>query len=610
MEMKNAKYKEQLQRAKRIKSRNSSRNSSRDMKKSDSKRSLGDSMTNNGSYLSNNLRNSARRAPRKSLMLFMDVRNKLNLICSESEEMKKNVASMAGEIERKDSVRRASLMSNGFNGINEIKEVEEDEDEETAMKIKDDLTSYKERLQEYSEIMKEMTEQFDIIEEENKHLEEELEKYEGFYLEEKEKSRVLMEEKEELKLEYLTVLEKYEQKEIEQEELLQKINEMEIVQKKNSVKAGKKESVMLKDNEELFKENTELVEELDTLKKRLSKIVYVKSSVEEMNREVESSHKDLAEKLKIEVHQKEILEQKLKIVEEDMETNRQLMEQQQREEMEQMGLELNQLKTENRELRNDNLELEDKIRELELKSMTQPQSELKVENQLGIMDLGSQFENNNIMVDINETEMNSMLKYEIGSVTDYFSKKPDEFQTSTGMFDQQEEDFGLETKSQGRVSVRDIDTKMYLSKPIDEDIFDELNEKNQEITQLKNEKENILRQKKTEMDSLRAKIIQIQKDCNFELEGMKRRMKHEGKIFKKEKRKMEREINGLQARVVQLKVKTSNTMVLKDEIEVKFVKKLRLLQNKIKEYEAMIREHNLMTKKKKNQGFFRSILNF
>jgi hypothetical protein len=608
--MKNAKYKEQLQRAKKTKSRNSSRNSSRDMKRSESKRSLGDSFTNNGSYLSNNLRNSARRAPRKSIMLFMDVRNKLNLICSESEEMKKNVANMAGEIERKDSIRRASLMSNGFNDFREIKEVEEEEDEESAMKIKDELTSYKERLQEYSEIMKEMTEQFDIIEEDNKVLEEELEKYEGFYMEEKEKGRVLMEEKEVLKNEYLGVLEMYEQKEIEREELVQRIKEMEQDQKKNSMKVGEKEIVMLKDNEELFKENKELVEELDTLKKRLSKMVYVKSSVEEMNKEVESSHKDLAEKLKMETHQKEMLMKKLKIIAEDQDTNRKLMEQQQREEIEQMGLEMNKLKSDNRELRNENLELEDKIRQLELKSMELPQNDFKIENDTGMMHLGSQLENNNIMLDINETEMNSMLKYEIGSVTDYFSKKPDEFPTSTGMFDQEDEDFGLETKSQGRVSVRDIDTKMYLSKPIDEDIFDELNEKNQEITHLKTEKENILRQKKTEMDSLRSKIIQIQKDCNFELEGMKRRMKHEGKIFKKEKRKMEREINGLQARVVQLKVKTSNTMVMKDEIEVKFVKKLRLLQNKIKEYEAMIREHNLMTKKKKNQGFFRSILNF
>jgi hypothetical protein len=594
---------------KKARSRNSSRNSSRDMKRADSKKSLGDSFTNNGSYLSNNLRNSARRTPRKSIMLFMDVRNKLNLICNENEEMKKNVESMEGEFQRTESKRRSSIMSNGFPAFNEIKEVAEEEDD-TSMKIKDELTSYKERLHEYSEIMKEMTEQFDHIENDNKILEEELERYEGFYMEEQEKNRKLMEENENWNQKYLEVLELYEQKEIEKEELVTKVQEMEKIEKKNHEKAGKNESVMMKDNEELFKENTELVEEIDILKKRLSKIVYAKSSYEEMNKEVESSHKDLVEKLKLEKHQKEILEQKLQIMLEDNETSTKLLEQQQKEELEQMGLELNKLKNDNRELRNENLELEDKVRQLELKSMSQPTDDIKIENDDNFMRLESQLENTNMMLDINEAEMNSMLKYEVGSVTDYFSKKPEEFPTSTGMFEQEDEDFGLETRSQGRVSTRDIENKLYMSKEIDEDIFDELNEKNQEITHLKNEKENILRQKKNEMDALRAKIIQIQKDCNFELQGMKRRLKHEGKIFKKEKKKMEREINGLQARVVQLKVKTSNTMVMKDEIEVKFVKKLRLLQNKVREYEAMIREHNLMAKKKKNQGFFRSILKF
>ena len=266
--------------------------------------------------------------------------------------------------------------------------------------------------------------------------------------------------------------------------------------------------------------------------------------------------------------------------------------------LEQMNDQISNLKNENRELRGDNLELEEKVRQLELKSMTMGMEGDDADENQTPVGVGTELENNQMILDM--PEMDSMIQYD-EDIPDYFSKKDEDFGTNVGEIGQE----AVEA-----VSVGEVNSKLFLSKSIDDDIFDELNEKNQEIQQLKNEKTNILRQKKEEMDALRAKIIQIQKDCHFELNGMKRKIKHEGRIFKKEKRKLEKEINGLQARVVQLKVKTSDTMVEKDELEMRFVKKIKLLHTKIIDYESMIREHNLMTKKKKNQGFFRSILNF
>lgn len=567
------------------------------MKRNASKQSFNDeTLSQNNSYMSNQMQAPNRRAPRKSLMLFMDVRNKLNLICDQNQKMSKNVNNMVGEIQRTES-RRASMLSNRMPDFAEIKEEEEEEEAQT-LKIKDELTEYKDRLREYGEIMKEMTAQFDHIEGTNQLLEAELEKYENFYFEEKEKLQAVQKEKEGLNLKYLELLEMYENKEVEVEDINQKVQEMEKQEKQIKVDAGRNEIVMMNDNEQLFKENKELVGELDLLRNKLKKVMYNQTSVEEMNKEVESSHRDLLEKLRFEVEQKEILEKKLQIIADELDTNKKLMEQQQDEVLEQMNDQISNLKNENRELRGDNLELEEKVRQLELKSMTMGMEENDADENQTPLGFGTELENNQMILDM--PEMDSMIQYD-EDIPDYFSKKDEDFGTNVGEIGQE----AVEA-----VSVAEVNSKLFLSKSIDDDIFDELNEKNQEIQQLKNEKTNILRQKKEEMDALRAKIIQIQKDCHFELNGMKRKIKHEGRIFKKEKRKLEKEINGLQARVVQLKVKTSDTMVEKDELEMRFVKKIKLLHTKIIDYESMIREHNLMTKKKKNQGFFRSILNF
>ena len=119
LESKNAKYKEQLHRAKKKISK--SRQSSQDLKRTTSKNSLNEEFMSNTSFMSIKQQNSTRRAPRKSLMLFMDVRNKLNQICSENQEMSKNVVSIVGELERKES-RRLSTLSNRFPDFNEIKD--------------------------------------------------------------------------------------------------------------------------------------------------------------------------------------------------------------------------------------------------------------------------------------------------------------------------------------------------------------------------------------------------------------------------------------------------------------------------------------------------------
>jgi chromosome segregation ATPase len=615
LESKNAKYKEQLHRAKQKLNKNN-RASSKGLSRNESIKSVNeDSFSQNTSFQSNHMKQSAqRRAPRKSLMLFMDVRNKLNLICDQNERMSKNMDDMVGEIKRTES-RRASMFSNRGIDFNEIKE--EDEEEvlvKQPIKIKDELTEYKERLNEYNQIMKEMTEQFDRIEGENQILEAELEKYENFYFLEQEKLEMVNKEKEMLNQKYLNLLEMYENKEMELEEVEQNVKEMQKQEKQIKVEAGKNEIVMMNDNEQLFKENKNLVSELDFLKKKLLKVITNQTSVEEMNKEAEVSHRDLLEKLKYEVEQKEFLERKINVITEEIQTNKKLMEQQQDEVVEQMNHQITSLKNENRELQGENRELEEKVRQLELKSMSVPENIQRQSNaEDGLLEFGTNLENNELILDINEHGMGG-IDYadmeDLEDIPDYFSKKDEQFGTSADVFNQFEGEGGLDAQSQGRGSVNELNSKLFLSKSIDDDIFDELNEKNQEIQHLKNEKENILRQKKEEMDGLRAKIIQLQKDCQFELDGMKRKMKHECKIFKKEKRKYEKEINGLQARVVQLKVKTSNTMVEKDEIEMRFVKKMKLLQNKIIEYESMIREHNLMAKKKKNQGFFRSILNF
>ena len=289
------------------------------MKRNASKQSFNDeTLSQNNSYMSNQMQAPNRRAPRKSLMLFMDVRNKLNLICDQNQKMSKNVNNMVGEIQRTES-RRASMLSNRMPDFAEIKEEEEEEEAQT-LKIKDELTEYKDRLREYGEIMKEMTAQFDHIEGTNQLLEAELEKYENFYFEEKEKLQAVQKEKEGLNLKYLELLEMYENKEVEVEDINQKVQEMEKQEKQIKVDAGRNEIVMMNDNEQLFKENKELVGELDLLRNKLKKVMYNQTSVEEMNKEVESSHRDLLEKLRFEVEQKEILEKKLQIIADDLDT--------------------------------------------------------------------------------------------------------------------------------------------------------------------------------------------------------------------------------------------------------------------------------------------------
>ena len=141
-------------------------------------------------------------------------------------------------------------------------------------------------------------------------------------------------------------------------------------------------------------------------------------------------------------------------------------------------------------------------------------------------------------------------------------------------------------------------------------MINELEEKNVEIEQIKKEIENITRQKKIEIDILNNKIIQLQKDFDFEKKGFENKLKHCDQIFKKEKKKLNKKIDQLQSTIVHLKLKSSNHIINIDQLEVDFSKKIKLLTFKISEYEKMIKEHNIEVKKKKNQGFIKSLLNF
>ena len=102
METKNQHYKDLLKRA-NLKLKNQSVINSKISRTNSKITSIGE-RSSTQSYLSqNNLSMDAKNVPRKSTLLFMDVRNKLNLISNESEGMMKGVKNIMGNLDRRRS---------------------------------------------------------------------------------------------------------------------------------------------------------------------------------------------------------------------------------------------------------------------------------------------------------------------------------------------------------------------------------------------------------------------------------------------------------------------------------------------------------------------------
>ena len=247
--------------------------------------------------------------------------------------------------------------------------------------------------------------QFDRIEQDNLVLEEEIDRLDMIVLDERAKTEQVSKEKEELKVKYLELLEMYEHKEIKIGEVQEELKKMHKAEEKIKEEVTHTETIIMGDNQKLFKENSTLTHQIKQLKMQLNNTMQVKSSAEKMTSDIEHSHRDLLEKLKLETEQKDLLVEKILTLAEGKKTQLKLIKIEQDEEITNLKAQIDELKTESREMSSENRNLQEKVRELETR-----RSFLDVETENAVKaEIGSQYENSRIFLDINDTGMDSGL---------------------------------------------------------------------------------------------------------------------------------------------------------------------------------------------------------
>lgn len=541
------------------------------------------------------------RRPRKSQAVFQDVRKRLAEMCSESEEMSQNMEVMMRSLTRRDG-RRSSLGRNtsvNFGNesflktmkITEITEVnEDDENSETqsmfSVQVQDEVGQCKAKLTEYRDLIREMTIEVERVDQENEGLCDEVETLGAELQEAQLHIEKLKSECTGWTKKFLGVLQELEdtkrQAEDWEEQAQEKSKEVQMLKKQKRGEINGED--MFKDFKMIFAENQKLTKELEKVKKERDQLDKQKSNMEESAVNVQSSVKDLTRKL-MEISQKrDFLKSKCQILEQEKEEEQERMEKGRTEEIHGLSERKEQLTRENRELREEVQRLRARNHELE--------SELEFlaqrDDQLG---LTSQLESSKMVLDM----------------TQDLGKLDKSYLNVTYLNPDQSHNASMFSKRQAGTNNPDEPFDRILGEPLNQEVFEELGAKTEQIEQMRLEKERILESKHEEIKDMQEKLIQNQKDFDFKSELAEKRFKHEHKMWKKEKKRKDKTIKLMEKKMVQLKIQACDLIVQKDELEISLTKRIRILAARVAEYEQDIREFNLMNKTKDKGGFWSKI---
>jgi DNA repair exonuclease SbcCD ATPase subunit len=473
--------------------------------------------------------------------------------------------------------------------IPEITEVNEDEEDDTrsvfSVQVKDEISHYKDKMQEYMDLIQEMTDEVERVEQENEGLYDDIDMLTRQLEEGEMHMAKLKGESNGWTKKFLTVLQELEDNKRGYEELEEKFKdsqkELEILRRQNKGKVGGEE--VLEDMQVLFRENENLKNELSKVKVQKEEISKQNMALEENVNNVQSSYKLLSSQLMEAIEKKDFLQSKIHVMQQDQETTEKLMEINQEEEVMNLREKVELFKNENRQLttevktlRTKNLELESELNFLNQK-----------DNHLG---LTSQLETSRMLLDMTQ---------DIGNTSIYggFNKTMNMTNFNINESDQ----MSMLSKHQGNTNNPDEPFDKILGESLNQEVFEELEQKKREIEELKVEKERILANKKEEISELQEKLIQCQKDFDFKIEAMEKRFKHDSKMMKKQNKRKTKELKQMERKMVQLKIQACDMIVQKDELEIGLTKQIKILRARVNEYEQDIREYNLMNKTRDNR---------
>ena len=538
--------------------------------------------------------------------LFQDVKRRLADLCSESEELTSNMEGMVRSLTRKDG-RRSSLGTNSsinFGNesflktlkVPEIAEVNEEEEEYNdresgrmsafSVQVQDEVSSYKAKIQEYRDLIQEMTEEVERVDQENE-----------LILGENEQLTMVLQESEgrikQLEIEsngwtkkFLGVLQDFEESQRKNEEIEENLKEKEgEIEKLKRQKGGniQGEDVLL-EMKVLFEENQRMGKELRKIEKEKEEADRQKNAMEENVNLVQSSYKDLTSKMMKVIEKKDFLKSKIEFLEEEKHTTEKLMEKDQEVTVANLEEKLKILQNENRELQIEVKFLKNKNQEME--------SELAFMNeQEQHFGLTSQLENSRMIMDVTQ-DLGATWKKGYQKSMMNITDLHDDTQ-NLSVFSRNQDDLG-DAQPFDRI----------LGESLNQEVFTELNEKSRKIEEMQRDKHRILQNKKEEISEIQEKLIDCQKDFEFKKNALKERYEHEIKKWKKEKKRKNKQIKQIEKKMVQLKIQACDMIVQKDELDIYYKKKVKLLQARVTGYESDIREYNLMKKTKDKRGLW------
>ena len=553
-------------------------------------------------------RPNRRNQPRKTQMIFQDVKQKLAEMCMESEEIKKNMDGMVLNLKKNRGKRKSlgpdlslNLGNESFlktMDIHEIKEVEEDDeflddelirDKAFSVQIKDEITNCKTKMEVYVQLIQEMTHEVERVDQENEILCDDIEAMNNKLEEYEEHMEKLQGECQEWTKKFLKVL-----SELEESKRVNEEKDEKLVESEKEIEKLKRRSISFGQGEEVMKDFKNLLEENNKLKIDLKEIEYQKDlakrekdNLEENVNEVQDSYNNLNSILKKVVEKKDFFKKQIKKIEE----NHKIVD---NELKETTNNEIEILKEKVTQLSNENRELTSEVKSLTIKNL-ELESEINFQKGNSLNSgLNSQLESSQMLLDMTYDAGVSDMYRDLEGVDKILIESHDQsfFEKKIGMTENHDQTFNS-----------------VLEGSYNNQVFEELGQTKERIEQLESEKITILRNKKDEINEIEDKLIQTQKDAKFEIEKVEKRFKHESKIWKKEKKKKSKEIKQLEKKLVQLKIQTSNLFVEKDALEMKLCKEIRLLKIKVSEYEKNIKEFNKISKTKDKKGFWDKMFN-
>lgn len=359
---------------------------------------------------------------REASRVFRDVKRKLAKICSESEEMTRNMEGMFRSLSRNPEHprRRSSLQANTSFQLDknesffktlkvpEITEVTEEEEDDTrsvfSIQVKDEVGHCQSKLQEYLDLVQEMTAEVERVEQENQLLFADVEAL-ALQLEEGEEHRAKLQgECNGWTKKFLNVLQELEDSRRDSQVLEERLHETQKECEALKKKAGShiKEEEVLQDLQLLFKENEQLKSELKTIRDKELEATKQKQVLEENVDHVQKSYKLLSSQLMDVMDNRDFLQSQLALLEKDQLSSELRREKLQEDEVGGLRARLVSLESENRQLQGEvkaartrNLELESEVNFLNQR-----------DNHLG---LTSQLESSRMLLDMTQDFGNTSL---------------------------------------------------------------------------------------------------------------------------------------------------------------------------------------------------------